>query len=207
MLALVTPIALLLQRGSFMNQNPFDLNTVAQQSRALEASKAMGVVAASKAEEIAKINQAAAQKMAALFQQKVSELLKTSDPKSAFDMVHAQVLQDAAKEVMQYQTAVLKALGSGNQELAKIAQALMEEAKEDLIHFVNDATQNTPQNAPMGLEAYASAFKDPFGMALQNFELMRAAMADSFSNFEQSVQNVGKLSQERAPAKKVAKKS
>ena len=190
-----------------MNKNPFDLNVVAQQSRALEASKAMGVVAASKAEEIAKINQEAAQKMAALFQQKVSELLKTSDPKSAFDMVHAQVLQDAAKEVMQYQTAVLKALGSGNQELAKIAQALMEEAKEDLIHFVNDATQNTPRNAPMGVEAYASAFKDPFGMALQNFELMRAAMADSFSNFEQSVQNVSNLSQGSAPAKKVAKKS
>ena len=83
----------------------------------------------------------------------------------------------------------------------------MEEAKEDLIHFVNDATQNTPRNAPMGVEAYASAFKDPFGMALQNFELMRAAMADSFSNFEQSVQNVSNLSQGSAPAKKAAKKS
>ena len=190
-----------------MNKNPFDLNVMAQQSRALEASKAMGMVAASKAEEIAKINQQAAQKMAALFQEKVSELLKTSDPKSAFDMVHAQVLQDAAKEVMQYQAAVLKALGSGNQELVQIAQALMEEAKEDLIHFVNDATQNTPKNIPLGVEAYASAFKDPFGMALQNFELMRASMADSFSNFEQSVQNLSNLSTGGAPAQKVVKKS
>jgi len=190
-----------------MNKNPFDLNVMAQQSRALEASKAMGMVAASKAEEIAKINQQAAQKMAALFQEKVSELLKTSDPKSAFDMVHAQVLQDAAKEVMQYQAAVLKALGSGNQELVRIAQALMEEAKEDLIHFVNDATQNTPKNIPLGVEAYASAFKDPFGMALQNFELMRASMADSFSNFEQSVQNLSNLSKGGAPAQKVVKKS
>ena len=177
-----------------MNQNPFDLNVKAQQSRVLEVSKAMGVVAATKAEEIAKINQQAAQKMAVLFQQKVAELLKTSDPKSAFDAVHAQVLQDAAKEVMQYQATVLKALGSGNEALVKIAQSLMEEAKEDLIHFVNDATQNTPKNAPIGTEAYASAFKDPFGMALQNFELMRAAMADSFSNFEKSVQNVSNLS-------------
>jgi|GEM_PF-198740 hypothetical protein len=192
-----------------MNKNPFNLNTTDQQSRALEASKAMGAVATSKAEEIAKINQQAAQKMAALFQEKVSELLKTSDPKSAFDMVHAQVLQDAAKEVMQYQASVFKALGSGNQELVKIAQALMEEAKEDLIHFVNDATQNTPQNTPLGVEAYASAFKDPFGMALQNFELMRAAMAESFGNFEKSVQNVGNLSKgvSGSPAKKTVKKS
>jgi hypothetical protein len=192
-----------------MNKNPFNLNTTDQQSRALEASKAMGAVATSKAEEIAKINQQAAQKMAALFQEKVSELLKTSDPKSAFDMVHAQVLQDAAKEVMQYQASVFKALGSGNQELVKIAQALMEDAKEDLIHFVNDATQNTPQNTPLGVEAYASAFKDPFGMALQNFELMRAAMAESFGNFEKSVQNVGNLSKGAggSPAKKTVKKS
>ena len=192
-----------------MNKNPFNLNTTDQQSRALEASKAMGAVATSKAEEIAKINQQAAQKMAALFQEKVSELLKTSDPKSAFDMVHAQVLQDAAKEVMQYQASVFKALGSGNQELVKIAQALMEEAKEDLIHFVNDATQNTPQNTPLGVEAYASAIKDPFGMALQNFELMRAAMAESFGNFEKSVQNVGNLSKgvSGSPAKKTVKKS
>lgn len=191
-----------------MKKNPFDLNVAAQQSRVLEASKAMGVVAVGKAEEIAKINQQAAQKMGALFQEKVSELLKTSDPKSAFDSVHAEVLQDAAKEVMQYQTSVLKALGSGNQELAKIAQALMEEAKEDLIHFVNDATQNTPKNTPLGVEAYASAFKDPFSMALQNFELMRAAMADSFGNFEKSVQNVGNLTKGAAssPAKKMAKK-
>ena len=181
-----------------MNKNPFNLNTTDQQSRALEASKAMGAVATSKAEEIAKINQQAAQKMAALFQEKVSELLKTSDPKSAFDMVHAQVLQDAAKEVMQYQASVFKALGSGNQELVKIAQALMEEAKEDLIHFVNDATDN----APLGSEAYVSVFKTSFNNALQNFELIRAAMADSFTNFEKGVNNASNLTSPKSTSKK-----
>ena len=187
-----------------MTKNPFDLSAMAQQSRVLEAAKAMGAVAASKAEEIAKINQQASQKMAALFQEKVAQLLKTSDPKAAFDLVHAQVLQDAAKEVTQYQKSVLNALGSGNQELVKIAQSIVEQSKEDLIHFVNEATDNTP----IGSEAFASVFKDPFNMALQNFELMRAAMADSFSAFEKNVENVTSLSQGESgtPAKKRASK-
>ena len=187
-----------------MSKNSFNASVAAQQSRVLEASKAMGAVAASKAEEIAKINQQAAQKMAALFQEKVAELFKTSDPKSAFDLVHAQVLQDAAKEVMQYQSSILSALGSGNQELVKIAQSMAGQSKEDLIHFVNEATNNTP----VGADTFTSAFKDPFNMVLQNFELMRAAMADSFGAFEKNVQNVTNLSkgQDQGPAKKKAAK-
>ena len=179
-----------------MKTNPFDLNSITQQGGVLEASKAMGAVAASKAEEIVRLNQQAAQIMAALFQEKVAELLKTSDPKSAFDVVHAQILQDAAKEVVQYQTAVLKALGTGNQELVRIAQVMVDRSKEDLIHFVNEATEN----APIGIEGYASVFKDPFKAAVQNFELMRAAMADSFGSFEKNVQNMSALAKDAAPS-------
>jgi Phasin protein len=190
-----------------MKSKPFNLNAAAQQSRVLEASKAMGAVAASKAEEIVKLNQQAAQKMTSLVQEKVTELLQTSNPKSVFDMVHAQILQDAAKEVVQYQTAVLKTLGSGNQELVQIAQAMVEQSKEDLIHFVNEATEN----APIDAAGFNSAFKDPFRAALQNFELMRAAMADSFGSFEKNVENMTALATGAAPKapaqKRTAKKA
>ena len=185
-----------------MKSKPLNLNATAQQTRVLEASKAMGAVAASKAEEIMKLNSQAAQKMTALIQEKVTELLQTSNPKSVFDMVHAQILQDAAKEVVEYQTAVLKTLGTGNQELVQIAQTMVEQSKEDLIHFVNEATEN----APIDAAGFNSAFQDPFKAALQNFELMRAAMADSFGSFEKNVENMTALA--KAPAQKqTAKKA
>jgi len=192
-----------------MSKKPFDLNTMPGQQRAIDATKAAGRVAIECAQAIAQINQQATQELAAMIQKRVSELMQTQDPKAAFEFIHAEVLQDAAKEVSQYHNQLLQVLQSGNQELAVIAETMIAESKADLIHFVNDATQNTPQNTPLGVEAYASAFKDPFGMALQNFELMRAAMAESFGNFEKSVQNVGNLSKgvSGSPAKKTVKKS
>ena len=92
----------------------------------------------------------------------------------------------------------MEALKSGNQELVDIAQELIQSSKTDLIHFVNDATNN----APMGSEAYVSVFKTSFNNALQNFEMIRAAMADSFTNFEQSVENVSNLASPKASKKK-----
>ena len=172
-----------------MMKNPFDLNSMAAQQKTLKASKAMGQVAVESAQAIAQINQQAAQELATLFQKKVAELLKTQDPKSTFDYVHAEVLQDAAKEVHEYQAKLMNVLSSGNKELGQIAQAMIEESKLDLIHFVNEATNN----APPGSEAYVSVFKTSFNTALQNFELIRAAMADSFNSFEKSVENVSNL--------------
>jgi hypothetical protein len=54
----------------------------------------------------------------------------------------------------------------------------------------------------MGSEAYVSVFKTSFNAALQNFELIRAAMADSFSNFEKSVENVTNLASNQNSGKK-----
>ncbi|OZA05091.1 MAG: hypothetical protein B7Y05_22315, partial [Polynucleobacter sp. 24-46-87] len=105
------------------------------------------------------------------------------------DYVHAEVLQDAAKEVIQYQAKLFQAINSGNQELAQIAQSMIQESQQDLIHFVNEATQN----APAGSEPYTSVFKTSFSNALQNFELIRAAMADSFTNFEKSVEKMNQF--------------
>ena len=181
-----------------MSKNPFDVSAIPGQQRAIDATQAAGRVASESAQAIAQINQQAAQELAALVQKRVSELMKTQDPRAVFEYVHAEVLQDAAKEVTQYQNQLLNVLKSGNKELVKIAEGLIQESKADLIHFVNDATNN----APMGSEAYVSVFKTSFNNALQNFELIRAAMSDSFANFEKSVENVSNLSASTAASKK-----
>ena len=142
------------------------------------------------AQAIAQINQKVAQEFAELMHQRLYDLMKTQDPKAVFDYVHAEVLQEAAKEVAEYQAQLFQALASGNKELARIAEAMIKESQHDLIHFVNEATQN----APAGAEPYTSAFKTSFNTALQNFEMIRAAMADSFVNFEKSMEGVSQFS-------------
>ena len=181
-----------------MSKNPFELNGMPGQQKVMQATKDASAVAIESAQAINLINQQASQELATRIQKRVAELMKTQDPKSAFDYVHAEVLQDAAKEVTAYQQKLMKVLNQSNKELAEIAESMIEESKADLIHFVNDATNN----APMGSEAYVSVFKTSFNTALQNFELIRAAMADSFSNFEKSVENVTNLASSQAMGKK-----
>jgi uncharacterized protein YukE len=181
-----------------MSKKPLDMNAMPGQQRAIDATKAAGRVAIESAQAIAQINQQASQELASMIQARVSELMKIQDPRSVFENVHAEVLQDAAKEISQYHNQLLQVLKSGNQELADIAETMIQESKADLIHFVNDATDN----APIGSEAYVSVFKTSFNNALQNFELIRAAMADSFTNFEKSVENMGNLASPKGAAKK-----
>ena len=181
-----------------MSKKPLNTKAVPGQQSAVDATRAAGRVAMESAQAIAQINQQAAQELAAMIQKRVSELMKTQDPKSAFEFIHAEVLQDAAKEIAQYHNQLLQVLKSGNQELADIAETMIQESKADLIHFVNEATDN----APVGSEAYVSVFKTSFNNALQNFELIRAAMADSFTNFEKSVENVSNLSGQKGSSKK-----
>ena len=183
-----------------MSKKSSDMNVIPGQQSAVNATKAAGRVAIESAQAIAQINQQATQELAAMIQGRVSELMKTQDPKAAFEYVHAEVLQDAAKEIAHYHNQLLQVLKSGNQELADIAQTMIQESKADLIHFVNDATDN----APIGSEAYVSVFKTSFNNALQNFELIRAAMADSFTNFEKSVENVSNLTSPKSASKKKA---
>ncbi len=172
-----------------MSKNPFDLGAMANQAKGMKTAQEVGRVALSSAQEIAQLNQRAAQELSVRLQAKVVELMKTQDPKGAFDYVHAEVLQDAAKEVAEYQAQLFQALASGNKELAKIAESMIKDSQHDLIHFVNEATQN----APAGTEPYTSIFKTSFNNALQNFELIRAAMADSFASFEENIENMGKM--------------
>ena len=187
-----------------MSKNPFDLGSMVNQAKGMKAAQAAGQAALTSAQEIAQLNQRAAQELSSRLQAKVAELMKTQDPKAAFDYVHAEVLQDAAKEVAEYQAQLFQALASGNKELAKIAEDMIKESQHDLIHFVNEATQN----APAGTEPYTSVFKSSFNNALQNFELIRAAMADSFVSFEKSVENMSQFStvQKGSAAQKQKKK-
>ena len=181
-----------------MSKKSIDIKAVPGQQSAIDATRAAGRVAIESAQAIAQINQQATQELATMIQKRVSELMKTQDPKSAFEYIHAEVLQDAAREVAHYHNQLLQVLQSGNQELATIAEAMIQESKADLIHFVNEATDN----APLGSEAYVSVFKTSFNNALQNFEMIRAAMADSFSNFEKSVENVSQLNSSKGSSKK-----
>ena len=181
-----------------MAKSPVDLNALEGQEKMMKATKEASAVALESAQAINQINQQAAQELATLVQKRVAELMKNQDPKSAFDYVHAEVLQDAAKEVTQYHQKLLKVLNQGNKELAEIAESMIEESKADLIHFVNDATNN----APKGSEAYVSVFKTSFNAALQNFELIRSAMTDSLSSFEKSVENAGKFAASQGTGKK-----
>lgn len=181
-----------------MSKKPFDMKAMPGQQSAVDATRAAGRVAMESAQAIAQINQQAAQELAVMIQKRVSELMKTQDPRSAFEYVHAEVLQDASKEIAQYHNQLLQVLKSGNQELSDIAEKMIQESKADLIHFVNEATNN----APVGSEAYVSVFKTSFNNALQNFELIRAAIADSFTNFEKSVENVSNLSSQKGSSKK-----
>ncbi len=181
-----------------MSKKPFDINAIPGQQRAVDASKAAGRVAMESAQAIAQINQQATQELAAMIQKRVSELMKAQDPRSAFEFVHAEVLQDAAKEITQYHNQLLQVLKSGNRELTDIAETMIQESKADLIHFVNDATDN----APIGSEAYVSVFKNSFNNALQNFELIHTAMADSFTHFEKSVESAGNATNPKGTSKK-----
>lgn len=187
-----------------MSKNPFDLGAMASQNKGMKAAQAVGQAALTSAQEIAQLNQRAAQELSSRLQAKVAELMKTQDPKAAFEYVHAEVLQEAAKEVADYQAQLFQAFASGNKELAKIAETMIKDSQHDLIHFVNEATQN----APAGTEPYTSVFKTSFNNALQNFELIRAAMADSFVSFEKSVENMSQFSsvQKSSAAPKPKKK-
>ncbi|CAM3797642.1 phasin family protein [Polynucleobacter antarcticus] len=191
-----------------MGKNPFNVQGMTDQAKgakAVKAAKAAGEATLTSAQAIAKLNQATAQELTVRLHNIVTELTKNKDPKAAFEYAHAQVLQDAAKEVAQYQAKLFEALASGNQELTKIAETMIKESQHDLIHFVNEATQN----APAGTEPYTSIFKTSFNSTLQNFEMIRAGMADSFAHFEKSLQNMGDYSgiqKEGSAAKKSATK-
>ena len=179
-------------------QSNSGMNAANRHQEAIQSSQDMAQSTIKSAQLIAQINQEAAQQMAQAFQEKVTELLKVKNPQEAFELIQAQVLQDAAAQVTDYQTKVAQVMKSNHQELSRLAESLIQQSKNDLIHFVNDATAN----APAGSEPYVSVFKMAFSQALQNFELIRASTADSFANFEKSVENMNHFFDQDSPHQK-----
>lgn len=180
------------------SQSSSGMNAADRQQEAIQSSQNMAQSTIKSAQLIAQINQEAAQQMAQAFQEKVAELLKVKNPQEAFELIQAQVLQDAAAQVTDYQAKVAQVMKSNHQELSRLAESLIQQSKNDLIHFVNDATAN----APAGSEPYVSVFKMAFSQALQNFELIRASTADSFANFEKSIENMNHFFDQDSPHKK-----
>lgn len=103
-----------------MRKKPFDMNAIPGQQRAVKATGDASRVAMESAQAIAQINQQAAQELATRIQERISELMKTQDPKTAFEYVHAEVLQDAAKEITHYHNQMLQVLASSQERQSRI---------------------------------------------------------------------------------------
>ncbi len=131
-MGLAIPARHLIWKGVVMGKKSLNESVSNNQQKAVDASRAVGRVAMGSAQAIAQINQKAAQDFAELIQKRVSELMKTQDPKTAFEYVHAEVLQDAAKEVAHYHQQLLDVLKSGNKELSDIAEVMIQDSKADL---------------------------------------------------------------------------
>lgn len=79
----------------------------------------------------------------------------------------------------------------GNQELVEAVEAAIDQSQGDLKSFLTAATSK----APVGSEAYVSAFTSAFNIAMQNFDQVRSITQDAFANFEKSVDAAMKTAQ------------
>ena len=153
------------------------------QAKAAENAKHLAQVAVESAQELAEINQAAAKDALAAAQDASTQLLAIKDPQQLSKLAQPEAAQEAAKYAAAYQAKVSKVVRNGNKEVAQVVDASIDNAREDLVKFVNEATKS----APAGAEAYVSAFKTAFEASIQQFDQVRATATDTFANFEKSV--------------------
>ena len=153
------------------------------QAKAAENAKHLAQVAVESAQELAEINQAAAKDALAAAQDASTQLLAIKDPQQLSKLAQPEVAQEAAKYAASYQAKVNKIVRNGNKEVAQVVDASIDNAREDLVKFVNEATKS----APAGAEAFVSAFKTAFDASIQQFDQVRSTATDTFANFEKSV--------------------
>ena len=153
------------------------------QAKAAENAKHLAQVAVESAQELAEINQAAAKDALAAAQDASTQLLAIKDAQQLSKLAQPEVAQEAAKYAAAYQAKVNKVVRNGNKEVAQVVDASIDNAREDLVKFVNEATKS----APAGAEAFVSAFKTAFDASIQQFDQVRATATDTFANFEKSV--------------------
>ena len=153
------------------------------QAKAVETAKHLAQVAVESAQELAEINQAAAKDALAAAQDTSSQLLAIKDPQQLTKLAQPEVAQEAVKYATAYQAKVSKVVRNGNKEVANAVDSSIDDARDDLVKFVNEATKT----APAGAEAFVSAFKTAFDASIQQFDQVRATASDAFVNFEKSV--------------------
>jgi hypothetical protein len=172
-----------LNLGEVMFQTQLNDQIAQAQAKAAENAKHLAQVAVESAQELAEINQAAAKDALAAAQDASTQLLAIKDAQQLSKLAQPEVAQEAAKYAAAYQAKVNKVVRNGNKEVAQVVDASIDNAREDLVKFVNEATKS----APAGAEAFVSAFKTAFDASIQQFDQVRATATDTFANFEKSV--------------------
>ena len=185
-----------------MSQTLLNDQITKAQAKAVENAKLLAQVAVASAQELAEINQAAAKDAMAAAQEAGSQLLAIKDPQQLTKLAQPEAGLDAAKYVAAYQAKVNKVVRNGNKEVAQVVDASIDEARDDLVKFVKEATKT----APAGSEAFVSAFNTAFETSLKQFDQVRATATDAFANFEKSVDAaLANIQGEYAVAKPAAK--
>ena len=166
-----------------MFQTQLNDQLAAAQAKAIETAKHLAQVAVESAQELAEINQAAAKDALVAAQDTSSQLLAIKDAQQLAKLAQPEAAQEAAKYAAAYQAKVNQVVRNGNKEVAQVVDASVNDARADLVKFVQEATKT----APAGSEAFVSAFKTAFDSSLQQFDQVRASATDAFANFEKSV--------------------
>lgn len=168
-----------------MFQNQLSEQIAHAQAKAVENAKHLAEVAAKSAQQLAEINQAAAKDAMAVAQEAGATLTAIKDPQDFAKLAQPEAAQEIAKYAAAYQAKVSKVIRNGNQEVANVIDASIDDARADLVKFVKEATKT----APAGSEAFVSAFKTAFETSLQQFDQARASATDAFANFEKSLES------------------
>ncbi|QWE13379.1 phasin family protein [Polynucleobacter sp. AP-Titi-500A-B4] len=185
-----------------MFQNQLNDQIAQAQAKAVENAKHLAQVAVESAQELAEINQAAAKDALSAAQDASSQLLAIKDPQQLAKLAQPETAQEAAKYAAAYQAKVSKVVRNGNKEVAQVVDASIDDARDDLVKFVKEATKTVPA----GSEAFVSAFKTAFDASLQQFDQVRATATDAFANFEKSVDAaLANIQSQYAVAKPAAK--
>jgi len=185
-----------------MFQTQLNDQLASAQAKAIETAKHLAQVAVESAQELAEINQAAAKDALVAAQDTSSQLLAIKDPQQLAKLAQPEAAQEAAKYAAAYQAKVNQVVRNGNKEVAQVVDASIDDARADLVKFVQEATKT----APAGSEAFVSAFKTAFDSSLQQFDQVRASATDAFANFEKSVDTaLANIQGQYAVAKPAAK--
>jgi len=166
-----------------MFQTQLNDQFAAAQAKAIENAKHLAQVAVDSAQELAAINQAAAKDALEVAQDTSTQLLAIKDAQQLAKLAQPEAAQEAVKYAAAYQVRVNQVVRNGNKEVAQLVDASIDDARADLVNFVNEATKT----APAGSETFVTAYKTAFETSLQQFDQIRATATEAFANFEKSV--------------------